>query len=292
MAVQTIDWSQDGIRKAYIRALDSNGDETGDYIELVGINAADLQRQVAERTLLSRNTTYKKKSKVLSYDGNVTIVALRPTLLEFFLPGTYQIVGNKLTFTEKVSMTAKNFALYIESDAEGEFGEPGALGERYFNCACLNFTNGKTSGEYVSFQCTITALPVNGDVREFIVDADGTPFNVTNDTTPPTVVSSTPANGASTVALAANADGGIEVVFSKSMNESSLANVNLWRESTGSELTLTLKSYDDETFTAVYAKPLLTASAYYHLEAPKTVRAASGLFATTNYNARFQAAAS
>lgn len=292
MPVQNTDWSQDGLRKAYVRHVDNNGNPTGNYIELVGINAADLQRQSSERTLLSRNTTYKKSGKVLSYDGPITLVALRPILLELFLPGEILIIGNKFEFTETVSGTAKTFALYLESDAEGEFGEVGAIGEFYPKVQCINFTNPKTSGEYVSFQVTASALPFNGVARKLIFDGDATPFNVTNDTTPPTVVSMTPANAATAVALAADAEGGIEVEFSESMNESSLANVELWRESTGEPLPLTLVEYNDTTKVAKYAKPLLVASAYYLLEVPRTVRDSAGNFGATAQFARFQAAAS
>jgi len=293
VSVQNTNYLQDGTRAGYIRELDENGDPTGNFLELRGINAADLQRVVTERTVPAKNTRLRKDSKVEAYEGDVQLACLRADMLEFFLPGELSVVGNKATFTEKVNKQPKRFALYIESDAVGVNDEAGAIGEFYPQVTATNFQNAKTSGEYVSFVATLSAEPKDGtDARQIIFDGDSTPFNVTNDTTAPTVSSTTPTAAATGVAVGAN----ITVEFSESMNESSLSNIKLFAKGTGAVVSATLTYTETggppvDTFTATLNPASdLSASTDYVLMIPASVRDANGVYKAADQFVEFATA--
>lgn len=290
MAVQNTNYLQDGIAAAYIRDLDENGDPTGNFLELRGINAADLQRQTTEREVPAKNTRLRKDSKTVAYEGDVTMGCMRADMLEYFLPGELVVAGNKVTFSEKVNKQPKKFALYLISDAIGVNDEAGAIGELYRNCTATNFQNAKSNAEYVSFVASISAEPKDGiDARELIFDADSLPFNVTNDTTAPTVSSTTPTNGATGVAVSAAPT----VAFSESMKESSLNGIKLVTKSTGIPVSATI-SYAETAgpaYTATVTPAAdLAASTEYMLLIPSTVRDANGVYKAADQFVEFETA--
>jgi Big-like domain-containing protein len=284
VAVQETNYLQDGTRAGYIRALDENGDPTGNFLELRGINAADLQRVVTERIVPAKNTRLRKDSKLEAYEGTVSLACLRADMLEYFLPGETSISGNKVTFTEKVNQQPKRFALYIESDAVGVNDEPGAIGEFYPQCTATNFNNAKTSAEYVTFEVTVSAEPKDGtDARQFVFDEDGLPFNVSGDDTAPTVSTATPANSATDVAIDAN----LVLVFSQDMNENSLKNIKMWDPDTGTPVVLALDSYVSGTKTATFTHADFTNNNEYEYMVPDTVRNAAGVYKAADEFYRF-----
>lgn len=277
MAVATTPYSQDGINAGWIRNLDSSGDPTGNYLELKGFNAANLNREVTTRTLLSNNTTYKETSKVQKYSGTVTLVALRADMLEYFLPGALVIDGTVATFTETVSGQPTKFAMYLKSDADGESGEAGAIGEFYYDCQVTNFTNPKVTGEYVSFEATITALAKSGNIRQMIFDSSSVVFNTSGDSTAPTVSSVTASAGTWSGSVATTAN--IVITFSESMKEADLANIKIYAKSTGALVAYagTYDNGDPYTWTMNPTSDFSSATDYV-VHIPDTIRDANGVY--------------
>lgn len=276
MAVDTTQYSQDGIAAGYLKELDSSLNETGSFLRLQGINAADMQREVTERSLPGNNTIYKEDSKFLKYTGTVTIWAYRADMLKFFLPGSLVISGNKATFTETSTGLPTRFRLYLKSDADGENGEDGVIVEKYYNCICTNWSNPKTSGEYVSVEVTITAIALtSGEVRDIIVDADGVGVDFAEtDSTAPTISAVSPADSATGVAV----DAAVTVSFSEKMIESSLSGIRIWDPSDGSILStgVTIVNTGSAPYVATVAHSAFSTSTTYNLFVPSTCRDLAG----------------
>lgn len=273
MAVDTIPYSQDGITGGWIRALGSNGDPTGAYLELAGINAANFQREVATRTLLGNNTTYKEDSTFQKFTGTVTVWAQRADLLAYCLPGSLSVVGNKATFTETATGLPTRFALYIKSGADGENGEDGVIGEIFPNCICQNWQNAKTSGEYVGFELTVTAIANSaGTVRQLIFDQDEVAFDTAaTDTTAPTIDSVSPADSATGVAV----DATVTVTFDEAMILSSLSGIKIYNPSTGAVVSTGVTLNAAKTVATVAHSDFAT-STTYNLLVPDTCRDLAG----------------
>lgn len=214
-------WLQDGVEKLWIRELDDNGAETGDFIRILGIASENFTRNVNERTVLADGVTFYKDGKFQDYSGDVVFYTERPDLMKFFRPGELTESGGVYTFTEKASQAVKKFALYVQSTIVAAVGNAtGKKWKRYPNVSASNFADPSTSGEIASFTATISAL-VN-DATDSPLDINWDPagigLNVGADTTAPTLSSTSPADAATGVAV----DAALTATFSERMNVQSL----------------------------------------------------------------------
>lgn len=300
MDVKLTPWTQDGIAGCYLREQNSSGDPTGPLYKMEGANSFDAQRNVTERSLPGDNTTYMKNTKFQDYGLNFNFYGLIPDMLDCFISGIKSEDGDTFTFDETVTGVPKKIVLYQVSDAIGKNGETGQTLETFWDCQVQNLTNPKTSGELVTWQSVITGLAKerNGILtpRQWKFVKGGVALVTGGDTTPPTVVSTTPAQGASNVPL----DSNITMVFSKSMSVESLAHVVLEKLSDGTEHALGVPAYTEtggppaDTFTAVWNPPAdFSASSQYLVTAKSgKVKDAIGNYLVGDVHRTFTTAAS
>lgn len=277
--VEEIYYSEDGIADAYIRALDSSLNEIGPFLGMNGISDENFTRNVNEREVLANNRSFKKDSKFQSYSGDCQIHAKRMDMMKFYLAGDLTVDGNQAEFVEDPDGLPDRFALYIVYPLDGENGEPGMGYTHYANCRSNNKQSPRQTGQYTVNTVTIDALVgADGYARKFVYDLDAIGLNVTGNTTAPTISSSTPANSATGVAV----DAALNVVFSLSMNESSLSNIELYRVSTGAPVAGTVTYAETggppaTTFTATFTPDAdLESGEVYTLLVPGSVRSSVG----------------
>ena len=294
MAVETKRYAQDGISSVYIRELVA-GVGTGSWKKVGGVNAASVTREVTPRELLGDNVVYRATSKFKQYTGTLSFYGQAWDMLEFFLPGSLATVGNKTTFSETVTGQPTKFELAIFSDADEEDGDVAVVCEHYKNCQATNFTNPKSSGEYVTFEVAFTGLGNSvGVPRDLILDEDLVGLDVaTSDVTAPTVSAHVPTAAATGVVVSAN----LTVDFSEQMNELSVetaANYSLIKlsDSTHIDLSLAAITYVVDTPFRVTINPAssLAAATEYALIVKRGVRDVAGNHMANDYVTTFTTA--
>ena len=267
MAVDNQRYSQDGVSAVYLREL-VNGVGTGSWKKFGGVNSAAASREVTERELLGDNLVYRKTSKFKQYAGTFSYYGTSWDMIDFFLPGSLSTVGNKTTFSETATGQPTKFEAVVFSDADDEDGNVAVITEHYKNCQALNWTNPKSTGEYVTFELSWTGLAnTSGIPRDLILDEDLVGLDVaTSDVTAPTVSAHVPTAAATGVVVSAN----LTVDFSEEMNELSVetaANYSLIKVSDSTHVDLSLA-----TITYVAGTPFRV-----------TINPASSLGAATEY---------
>lgn len=267
MAVDNRRYSQDGVSAVYLRKL-VDGVGTGSWKKFGGVNAAAAAREVTERELLGDNLIYRKTSKFKQYAGTFSYYGTSWDMIEFFLPGSLTTVGNKTTFSETATGQPTKFEAVVFSDADDEDGNVAVIAEHYKNCQALNWTNPKSSGEYVTFELSWTGLANSSGVpRDLILDEDLVGVDVaTSDVTAPTVSAHVPTLAATGVSVSAN----LTVDFSEEMNELSVEdyrNYQLTKMSDNTRIDLSLA-----TITYATGSPFRV-----------TINPASSLGASTQY---------
>jgi len=290
MAVEEIYYSEDGIADAYIRRLDENLAETGPFLGLNGISDESFTRNVNEREVLANNRSFKKDSKFQSFSGDVQVVAKRMDMMEIYLAGEMTVDGNLTEFIEDPDGLPTRFALYTVYPLDGENGESGLGYTRYANCRSSNLNTPRQTGQYAVNTISIDALVgPDGYARKFGFDGDSIGPNFSGVTTAPTISSTTPTNGANSIAV----DSAMSVVFSVAMNSSSaIAAIELYRVSTGLAVPGVVTYVESggppaDTFTAVFTPDDdLESSEDYVLRVASSARSAIGnnLAATSTYS--------
>ena len=218
-SVAAVNILQDGVRALYIRKK-VGGTPSGPFYKLAGVNSASTTRNVTERELPGDNVTFRKDSKFNDYEVALSLWTARPDLLMYFLGGTTTEVGDRTIFEEDANSQPTQFEMFIESDGVGEDSETVSIGEHYLLCNVSNFQNAKSSGEYTTFELTVTCTATSAGVsRRLIYDANELPFEMANDVTGALMASTTPSDG-STLATTGTA---IDIVYAENMDATTAA---------------------------------------------------------------------
>lgn len=218
MAVEDKTWSLDGVAGIYLKALDDNGAETGNFLRMLGAKSLSAKKVNTTRTVLADNAIYEENTKFQKFDLTVNLAGIRPGRLVYCVPGSLAVVGNKATYDETASGLPGKFNLYVKSDASDPAGggSLAAADTVYYNCQAQNFDTDKTSGDLSEIVMTITSTKnTAGLVRTWIFDEDLIGVDtVATDTTAPTVAAHVPTAAATGVVVSAN----LTVNFSEQMN--------------------------------------------------------------------------
>lgn len=291
--VDEIYYSEDGIADAYIRRLDETLTEVGGFLGVNGISDESFTRETNDREVLANNRTFKDDSKFRRFVGDCQLVAKRMDMMEFYLPGQMTVDGNETEFIEDPDGLPTRFALYIVYPLDGENGEGGMGYTHYTNCRSRNLNSPRQTGQYSVSTLNVSALVgKDGYARRFKYDLDGIGLNVTGNTTAPTISSSTPANSATGVAV----DAALNIVFSISMNESSLSNIELYRLSTGLPVAGEVSYVESggppvDTFTATFTPAAdMESGEDYVLRVPSSVKSGVGNKLATTTTIKFTTA--
>jgi len=291
MAVQTKRYSQDGIQSVYIREL-VDGVGSGAWKKVGGVNSVSVTRNTSDRELLGDNVTYRKTSKFKDYTGTINFYGQSWEMLEFFLPGTLNTVGNKTTFSESTSGQPTKFEMAIFSDADEEDGDVAVICEHYKNCQATNWNNPKTSAEYVTFAVDFTGLGNSlGVPRDLILDEDLIGLDVDGDETAPTVADVDASAGTfpGSVTVSAN----VLVDFSEEMLDTTIntTNLKLIKVSDGSVVAAAVTYVAGSPFRAtINPNSNLSSATAYLVLVRNQVRDAAGNFMAADYTTTFTTA--
>lgn len=206
-----------GLAKLYMRKK-VNGVATGPLIEIYAAQNFEVTQEQDIVEVPGNDVICFEFANFKKFSIPINFGAIRMDQLEFFLGGTFVDGETVATFVERVNYSPTPCEIWVQTDVAAAGDNNARYYEHYPNCVCLSFNNPRATAEAVVFAAEFSGYAdANGVKRTMVRDLTGVgiPNQLSGDTTPPTVLSSTPAHDA-TVTVAPTS---VAVNWSEAMNK-------------------------------------------------------------------------